>query len=121
MTAREKGKLRNVAPPQEKAWYSFSKLSTFTPKLISVDRKLEEKYFQMFLGPKARKQMDCFIPKELKTLSDELSLQNIKQATILSSVHLYSSSTMLIFFSLSRKEKTTRLDIHRVLVQEEGS
>lgn len=55
-----------MAPSWKKALSLFSKLSTFTPRLISVDRKLEEKYFQILLGSKAGKQLDCSVPKELK-------------------------------------------------------
>jgi hypothetical protein len=50
------GKLRNVAPWWRKVLFSASKLSTFTPWFISVDRKLEEKYFQILLVPEAGKQ-----------------------------------------------------------------
>jgi len=66
MDSRGEGRLREVVPSWKKASSSFSKLSTFTLGLISVDRKLEEKYFHILLGPETGKQTDRFIPKELK-------------------------------------------------------
>ena len=66
MDSRGEGRLREVVPSWKKASSSFSKLSTFTLGLISVDRKLEEKYSHILLGPETGKQTDRFIPKELK-------------------------------------------------------
>lgn len=44
----------------------FLKRSTFTTWLITVDRKLEEKYFQILLGPETGQQVDYSVAKELK-------------------------------------------------------
>lgn len=109
MASRGEGSLRRVVPSWKKALSSFSKLSTFTLGLISVDRKLEEKYFHILLGPETGKETDRFIPKELKLWVMDYLCQTYHSTSFCHlSIYTHTLSAVLIVLLIIRKEEIAR-------------
>lgn len=109
MASRGEGRLRKVVPSWKKALSSFFKLSAFTLGLISVDRKLEEKYFHILLGPETGKQIDRFIPQELKLWVMNYLCQTYNSISFCHlSIYTHTSFAVLIVLFIIRKEEIAR-------------